>query len=152
MINHWNEIYQQIEATDAQLSGFIQGAGLSALQLKKLQKYIEQWNKSKKMVETFDQFITPFDPIKVESPFDQDDFRYFWKTWKEYLQEQYGRSMRSRMEQMSLDYLSEISENNPDLAVSYLRYAMANGYRSFFKVESKDKTNPAKSDRHGSDF
>jgi hypothetical protein len=152
MINHWNEIYQQIEATDAQLSGFIESAGLSALQLKKLQKYIEQWNKSKKMAEAFDQFITPFDPIKVESPFDQDDFRYFWKTWKEYLQEQYGRSMRSRMEQMSLDYLSEISENNPDLAVSYLRYAMANGYRSFFKVESKDKTNPAKSDRHGSDF
>jgi hypothetical protein len=104
------------------------------------------------MAETFDQFITPLDPIKVESPFDQDDFRYFWKTWKEYLQEQYGRSIRSRMEQMSLDYLSEISENNPDLAISYLRYAMANGYRSFFKVESKDKTNPAKSDRHGSDF
>ena len=90
MINHWNEIYQQIEATDAQLSEFIQGAGLSALQLKKLQKYIEQWNKSKKMAETFDQFITPLDPIKVESPFDQDDFRYFWKTWKEYLQEQFG--------------------------------------------------------------
>jgi hypothetical protein len=152
MINHWNEIYQQIEATDAQLSEFIQGAGLSVLQLKKLQKYIEQWNRSKKMAETFDQFITPLDPIKVESPFDQDDFRYFWKTWKEYLQEQYGRSIRSRMEQMSLDYLSEISENNPDLAISYLRYAMANGYRSFFKVESKDKTNPAKSDRHGSDF
>jgi hypothetical protein len=152
MINHWNEIYQQIEATDAQLSEFIQGAGLSALQLKKLQKYIEQWNKSKKMAETFDQFITPLDPIKVESPFDQDDFRYFWKTWKEYLQEQFGRSIRSRMEQMSLDYLSEISDNNPDLAISYLRYAMANGYRSFFKVESKDKTNPAKSDRHGSDF
>jgi hypothetical protein len=152
MINHWNEFYQQIEATDTQLSEFIQSAGLSALQIKKLQKYIEQWNKSKKMAEAFDQFIAPLDSIKVESPFDQDDFRYFWKTWKEYLQEQYGRSMRSRMEQMSLDYLSEISENNPDLAVSYLRYAMANGYRSFFKVESKDKTNPAKSDRHGSDF
>ena len=152
MINHWNEIYQQIEATDAQLSEFIQGAGLSVLQLKKLQKYIEQWNKSKKMAETFDQFITPLDPIKVESPFDQDDFRYFWKTWKEYLQEQFGRSIRSRMEQMSLDYLYEISEGNTDLAISYLRYAMANGYRSFFKVESKDKTNPAKSDRHGSDF
>ena len=152
MINHWNEFYQQIEATDTQLSEFIQSAGLSALQIKKLQKYIEQWNKSKRMAEAFDQFIAPLDSIKVESPFDQDDFRYFWKTWKEYLQEQFGRSMRSRMEQMSLDYLSEISENNPDLAISYLRYAMANGYRSFFKVESKDKTNPAKSDRHGSDF
>jgi hypothetical protein len=56
------------------------------------------------------------------------------------------------MEQMSLDYLSEISENNPDLAISYLRYAMANGYRSFFKVETKDKVSPPKSDKYGSDF
>jgi hypothetical protein len=152
MINQWNEIYKQIEVTDTELSEFIQSAGLSALQLKKLQKYIGQWNKSKKMTEVFDQFFAPLDPIKVKPPFDQDDFRYFWKTWKEYLQEQFGRSIRSRMEQMSLDYLYEISEGNTDLAISYLRYAMANGYRSFFKVESKDKTNPAKSDRHGSDF
>ena len=152
MINHWNEIYQQIEVTDTKLSEFIETAGLSALQLKKLQKYSCEWNKSKKLAEAFDQFITPLYPIKVKSPFDQDDFRYIWKTWKEYMQEQHGRLMRSRMEQISLDYLAELSEGNPDLAISYLRYAMANGYRSFFKVELKDKANPAKSDRHGSDF
>jgi len=152
MITNWNEICRQVSLLENKLLEFIDNATLSASQQKKLQKYIVEWNKFKKMNESFDQFIAPLDPIKVESPFDQEDFRYIWKTWKEYMQEQFGRSMRSRMEQMSLDYLSEISENNPDLAVSYLRYAMANGYRSFFKVESKDKTNPAKSDRHGSDF
>lgn len=152
MITNWNEICRQVSLLENKLLEFIDNATLSASQQKKLQKYIVEWNKFKKMNESFDQFIAPLDPIKVESPFDQEDFRYIWKTWKEYMQEQFGRSMRSRMEQMSLNYLSEISENNPDLAVSYLRYAMANGYRSFFKVESKDKTNPAKSDRHGSDF
>ncbi len=152
MINHWNEIYQQIETTDNKLSMFIEGAGLSALQLKKLQKYICEWNKSKKMAEAFDQFIVPFDPIKIKSPFNQDEFRNFWKTWKEYLQEQHGKLMRSRMEQTSLDYLAEISGGDPELAISYLKYAIANGYRSFFKVETKDKTNPAKSDRYGSDY
>lgn len=152
MINHWNEICQQIEASENKLSEFIENAGLSASQLKKLQKYICEWNKSKKLAEAFDQFIAPFDPIKVKSPFNQDDFRYIWKTWKEYMQEQHGRIMRSRMEQISLDYLAEISEGNPDLAISYLRYAMANGYRSFFRVETKDKANPPKSDKYGSDF
>ena len=152
MINHWNEICKQIEVSENKLSEFIDSAGLSALQLKKLQKYINEWNKSKKLAEAFDQFIAPLDPIKINSPFDLDDFRYFWKTWKEYMQEQHGQLMRSRMEQMSLDYLAEISESNPDLAISYLRYAMANGYRSFFRVETKDKANPPKSDKYGSDF
>ena len=152
MINQWNALCQQVSLLETKLLEFVENATLSASQQKKLQKYICEWNKFKKLNEDFDQYLSPSDPIKVKSPFDQDDFRYIWKTWKEYTQEQHGRMMRSRMEQMSLDYLAEISESNTDLAISYLRYAMANGYKSFFKVETKDKTNPAKSDKYGSDF
>jgi len=152
MIPHWNEICAQIEASELKISEFVATAGLSATQNKKLQKFICEWNKTKKMAEAFDQFISPVDPIKVETPFDQDDFRYIWKTWKDYMCEQHGRLMRSRMEQMSLDYLADISGSNPDLAISYLRFAMANGYKSFFKVDEKAKTTPPKSDKNGSDY
>lgn len=152
MIPHWNEIFAQIESSETKLSEFTTNAGLSATQLKKLQKFIVEWNKTKKLANAFDDFISPVDPIKVESPFDQDDFRYIWKTWKEYLCEQHGKLMKSRMEQMSLDYMEEISGSNPDLAIGYLRFAMANGYKSFFKVESKDKTTPLKPDKNGSDY
>jgi len=152
MIATWNLFCAQIETAEAKLQQFIETAGLSALQLKKLQKFTCEWNKLKKMAELFDQFVAPLDPIKVESPFDQEDFRYIWKTWKEYLREQHGRLMRSRMEQISLDYLAEISENNPDLAISYLRFAMANGYKGFFKVEANSKTTPPKVDKDGSNW
>lgn len=152
MLTHWNEICTQIEASDHRLTEFIDGAGLSVTQLNKMRKFSLEWNKFKKMAKVFDQFLVPLDPIEIESPFDQDDFRYIWKTWKEYMHEQHGRLMRSRMEQMSLHYLAEISDNDPDLAISYLRFAMANGYRSFFKVTNKDKSTPPKSDKHGSDF
>lgn len=152
MITHWNEICKQIESSDCKLSEFIEKGGLSVTQISKLKKFSCEWNKFKKMVNEFDEFLAPVDPIKVESPFDQDDFRYIWKTWKEYMSEQHGKLMRSRMEQMSLDYLAEISESNSDLAISYLRYAMANGYKSFFKVDTKDKANPPKSDKNGSDY
>jgi hypothetical protein len=152
MIKTWNEFCTQIEASDGKLSEFIETAGLSALQIKKLQKFTYEWNKLKKMAEQFDQFVAPLDPIKVESPFDQDDFRYIWKTWKEYRQEQHGLLMKSRMEQMSLDYLAEISETNPDIAISYLRFAMAGGYKSFFKVDDKAKSTPPKTDKNGSDY
>lgn len=152
MIKHWNEICAQIETSEGKLQEFIGSSGMSASQLKKLQKFIDEWNKIKKQAEAFDKFITPLDPIKIESPFDQDDFRYIWKMWKEYLQEQHGILMRSRMEKMGLEYLSDISDNNPDLAINYLRFAMKSGYKSFFKVEEKDNTTPPKINRDGSDF
>lgn len=152
MITRWNEIIEQLHTSEDKLQEFIELAGLSASQLKKLNKFIAEWNKTKKMAEQFDKFISPVDPIKVESWCDQEDFRYIWKTWKDYLTEQHGKLMRTRMEQMSLDYLAEISESDPDRAISYLRYAMANGYRSFFKIDKKDTEKPAKSDKNGGDW
>ena len=152
MIKNWNDICTQIDTSEEKLQEFIESAGLSALQVKKLQKFTKEWNKTKKLAELFDQFISPVDPIKVESPFDQEDFRYIWKMWKEYLSEQHGILVRSRMEQASLDFLSEISENDPDRAISYIRFAMKGHYRSFFKVEEKDKSKPPKANKDGSDF
>lgn len=103
------------------------------------------------MAEQMDQFISPVDPIKVESPFDQEDFRYMWKMWKEYLTEQHGVLMRTRMEQASLDFLSEISENNPDKAIDAIRFAMKSNWKSLYKIEEKDKSTP-KTDKNGSDW
>lgn len=152
MITQWNEISTQLELSEKKMDEFIEKSGLAATQLNRLKKFICEWNKMKKLLIAFDEFIAPLDPIEIESPFDQDDFRYIWKTWKEYNREQHGRLIRSRMEQMSLHYLAEISENNPDLAIGYLRFAMANGYKSFFKVDPKDKTTPPKSSKNGSDY
>ncbi|MGQ7871361.1 hypothetical protein [Sunxiuqinia sp. sy24] len=150
MINNWNNICTQIETAEGKLQGFIEAAGLSALQAKKLEKFTKEWNKTKKMAEDFDQFIAPVDPIKVESPFDQDDFRYIWKMWKEYLAEQHRIMVRSRMEQASLEFLAEISDNNPDKAIDTIRFAMKSNWKSLYKVESK--TTQPKEDNNGSDF
>lgn len=142
MLNHWNTLCERLATTDNNLNNFIETAGLSALQIKKMQKFIKEWNGVKNLAEDFDRFVNPIDPIKVESPFDQDDFRYIWRTWKEYLQEEHGITMRSRREQMALDLLSELSENNPDKAIYFLRFAMGNGYRKFFIVDDNAKRSP----------
>ena len=148
MINHWNEICTRILLSEEMLQEFIETAGLSALQVKKLQKFTKEWNQFKKLAEQFDKFVTPVDPIKVESWCDQEDFRYMWRMWKEYLAEQHGILMRSRMEQASLDYLNEISEGNVDKAISYIRFAMKGPYRSFFKVDEQSKSQPEKVTEH----
>ena len=150
MIKHWNELCTQIESTNEQLEEFIDAGGLSALQGKKLQKFTKEWNGLKKMAEQFDQFVSPVDPIEVETPFDQEDFRYIWRMWKEYLTEQHGILMRSRREQMSLELLSDLSGNDVDKAINYLRFAMAHGYRKFFIVDEKAKSTPEKVTEDGS--
>ena len=154
MLKHWNKFCEQITAAEAKLQEFLTGGGLSALQLKKLQKFIKDWNDLKAMADDFDRFVNPIDPIKVESPFDQDDFRYIWRTWKEYLSEEHGITMRSRREQMALDLLAELSENNPDRAIWFLRFAMGHGYRKFFIVSEKDKSTPEpqKTSKDGSNW
>lgn len=151
MIDHWNDIWNQIETSEGKLQDFLQTSGLSAIQLKKLQKFIREWNKVKKMAEVFDQFITPVNPIEVESPFDQDDFRYMWKMWKEYLQEQHGLLIRSRMEQASLEYLSDISGNDVDKAINIIRFCMKSGWRGIY-ANMKEKSNTEKPSKDGSDF
>lgn len=154
MLKHWNKFCEQITAAEAKLQEFLTNGGLSALQLKKLQKFIKDWNDLKAKADDFDRFVNPIDPIKVESPFDQDDFRYFWKYWKEYLQEEHGVSMRSRREQMTLDYLAEISNNNPDTAIYILRFAMKSGAKNFFVVtEQAQRTpEPQKNSKDGSNW
>ena len=144
MIQHWNDITTQVEVADKKLLDFVNNSGQSVTQLNKIKKFFGEWNKMKKLMEDFDTYLSPVDPIKVESPFDHEDFRLIWKRWKDYLCEQHGRLMRSRMEQEALTYLAEIADNNYLLAIGYLRFAMANGYKSFFKVEEKQKSTPPK--------
>ncbi|MCL1942566.1 MAG: hypothetical protein FWF54_03330 [Candidatus Azobacteroides sp.] len=148
----WQAICEIINTADAKLEEFMLSAGLSTLQINKLNKFIKEWNNLKKSADSFDQFLTPVSPIEVEYPFEQDDFKYTWKIWKEYLREQHGIYIRSRAEQQSLLYLNEISEGNADKAVCYLRYAMAFTYRFFFKVEKKDTVNPPNNNNNDSDF
>jgi hypothetical protein len=68
------------------------------------------------------------------------------------LREQHGTFVRSRMEQMGLQYLEKISEGNADLAIDYLRFAMATGYPRFFKPSEKQKSTPEKIDKDGSNW
>ena len=147
MINLWTEIWQQFENSEAKLSDFIENAGLSASQVNRFKKFLCEWTKLKKKAEIFEEHIAPLEPYKVEHPFSQDDFRHTWKIWKEYLQEQHSKLMKSRWEQMSLNHLAEISENNSDLAISYLRYAMARGAQNFFKVDEKQKMGQPKTSK-----
>lgn len=152
MISKWEEFWKQLEATDKELTEFLENGGLSSLSHTKAKKFINAWNKQKKMASELDQYISPVAPAQVEIPFKSSKFTEMWSRWKDYLLEQHGQLIRSRSEISALEHLKKITKGNDELAIECLRYAMANRYRNFFLVEDKDNKMPATGDNSGSAF
>lgn len=94
----------------------------------------------------------PIEPVDIKLPFEEEEFQQTWQYWKEYRLETFGKTYKSREEQKVLDYLDDISEGSPDMAIRYLNFAMAGSYPKFFKVTDNSYTNPPKEITHDSDF
>jgi len=112
----------------------------------------KSWDKAHALVNDLGVFILPVESLLVKIPeaYDNADFLHTWSFYKEYLQEQHGISMRSRMEIKALKLLVEISENDPLRAVKYMEYAIAKGFKGFFKVD--DSAKPTKGKDYDPDF
>lgn len=152
MLQLWNNIWQQLEAATTELNECLDN-GLPAIAQQKLSKFIREWDKLKEQAMALDEKMqNPIEPIDIKLPFEEEEFDKIWKFWKEYRLESFGKTYKSREEQKVLDYLDEISQGNPDVAIKYLNFAMSGGYPKFFKVSDKNYTNPPKEISHDSDF
>lgn len=109
----------------------------------KLASLNKAWKKMQTSLNEMDKFITPVKSVEVKSAMLNDPvFRESWTLWKEYLNEQHGIFMRSRAELVGLKRLMDISDNNPQLAVTYLEYSMSRLEKAFYKVDSKEEKMP----------
>lgn len=144
MLTKWNEYWKQIESCDKELNDFLENGGLSSIALSKARKFLSAWSKQKKMAYELDQYISPVEPLLFELPFQSEQFAEMWSRWKDYLSEQHGQLLKSRSEKSALEHLYKLSKGNDDVAVDFLRYAMANRYRNFFYIEAVDTKQPAK--------
>lgn len=142
MQDKWNEYWQQLEKCDQELNTFLENGCLSTIAAGKARKFLDAWNKQKKLAADFDKYITPVEALQVEIPFKSTQFADMWKRWKDYLSEQHGQLMRSRSEQSALEHLNKIAKSDDARAIEYLRYAMANRYRNFFAIDEKDASMP----------
>jgi hypothetical protein len=142
MMTFWDSLSV---ANDA-LNGFIKG-GLPSMTEKRHKEFVRQWNKMKDRASSLCQQIekeadTNIEPVEVVLPWNTDSFQEAWQKWKEYLEEQHKKYMKSRMEYAALAYLKKLSEGQEDIAIEYLQFAMANGYPRFFKVTTKNYEQP----------
>lgn len=141
MLQHWDNIWKQLEASDKELEVFLESGGLTNSMIKKFNGFVKNWNSLKKMMEDFDQFVTPIEPITNILPWETDDFANVWKFWKEYLQEQHGQIMRSRAEKMALAYLEQLADSNEENACKIIEFTCYIRAKSFILPPKKKEDN-----------
>lgn len=149
MIKRWKALYKCVGSFQESLQGFFSVVTVPGPYNSKMKELVKAWADICKFMNELDEFITPVEPLQLTAIEDKK-LSDTWHTWKEYLQEQHGFSMRSRMEHYSLQLLTRLSAGDPAKAVEYLEYAMSRGYRNFFKPDEKQAEKEAVKD--GSDF
>lgn len=104
---------------------------------KAIKKLIDLWTKIINQRNELDKYMEPIPAIDIKLPFKSEEFAEMWKTYKEYLQEDYGIVIGSRRESIMLNNIKKMSDNNEKRALDMLELFIANGYKSMFKPSDK---------------
>ena len=98
------------------------------------------WKRVVETSDTIEELIgSSLQPLPVEFPWQDKEFRQLWQTYKEYLEEQHHIVMESRMEAMRLKMLLKLSKNQRDIAIASLEFYMAYGTPNIFEVNLNDE-------------
>lgn len=75
-------------------------------------------------------------------PWESTEFKTQWQHWKTYKAHEFGFTYQSsQSEQAALTQLAGKAENNMATAIAILHQSMANGWKGFFPLQQKHKTN-----------
>ena len=152
MKEKWEQFSTEVEKSNSELNDFLSNAGLNTLVLKKAEKFVKQWNSTKKLALEIEKYILVVDPLEIQFPFKNERLSEMWQRWKDYLSEQHGQLIRTRSEKSAIEHLMELAKGDEEKAVKFLRYAMTNRYKNFFAIEEKETKQPDKRETKGSDF
>jgi hypothetical protein len=152
MKDKWEHFSAEVEKSNKELNDFLSNGGLNSLALKKAEKFVKQWNSTKKLAIEIEKHIMVVDPLEIQFPFKTERLTEMWQRWKDYLSEQHGQLIRTRSEKSAIEHLMELAKGDEEKAVKFLRYAMTNRYKNFFAIEDKDTKQPDKRETKGSDF
>lgn len=138
----WKRLWEALDTSAKELNGFLSG-GLPVAAQRGMKKFVKAFDNVKAIAERLDgAIVCPIEPLAVEMPWQEVEFRALWAFWKDYRLEKYHIAYASREEKKSLEYLKEISDGDCEKAKSFLNFAMAKGYKNFFVPSEKSKYQP----------
>lgn len=150
----WDKTFENLTTLGQMLDDLLQILPQSASFKKRSTRIRRKWNQIQGNVTELDEYISSqVDALDVKLPFDTEKFFEAWQYWKEYLIEQHNIRMKSRYEIMALQELVQINDNDQQECIRCLKYAMAHGYRKFFKLDPKQSNQePIKQESNDPDF
>ena len=152
MKKNWDKLTKTLSDFEAELNIFLRSPNIPISLAKKAMTLKKSWDLAIKQVNAFEQFMSPIEEIALTLPEGvSEKFIETWCIYKDYMIEQHGIIMRSRMELYRLKKLFEYSNNDPEIAIKYLEYYMT-GYKSVFKVIDSKKYENENTEPHISDF
>lgn len=105
------------------------------------------WKKVVETSDTIEELLgSAVQPLPVEFPWQDAEFRRLWQIYKEYLEEQHHIVMESRMEAARLKLIRKFSKNQRTAAIDAIEFYMALGTVNVFEVNF---TNDEKQDDNG---
>lgn len=135
MKKQWDDFTEKLKDFRSPLEDMMQELPLSKKYYRMKVKIEKQWKELSRAFEKVDVFINDtIESVPVDSPWASDDFKKTWHRYKEYLKEQHGVIMKSRMEIARLEWLKKNTEDNPELAITWMKYWMARGSEAIYKV------------------
>lgn len=138
------DVYDIAVLCNVELCDYIE-KGTTISQRLKLEKFVDAWKRLtdiiKELAQTKQsiedkQLIVP--PVPVDCPFKSDVFTEAWKGWKDYLIEQHGIVLFSRVERMQLYVLNKYSDNNEDRAIQIINLCIARLYKTIYNFTDND--------------
>lgn len=108
----------------------------------------EAWGQVMESTEEIDTLVTEsVQPLPVDFPWRDKEFTDHWRLYKEYLQEQHGIAMRSRMEIARLKAIRAICNDDRQLFIRSVDAYMAVGATGIFSVNFESLHNKSTDDQ-----
>lgn len=96
---------------------------------------LKAWKVVTASIDDLDDVITgSVQPLPVNFPWRDRDFIKYWQLYKDYLVEQHGIVMKSRMEQARLEEIRKFSGDDRQVFINTLNFYMALGSAGIFQV------------------
>ena len=142
----WELITKNIQELGLTIEDLLEMLPMGKKYFKAKQTIEKQWREIGRSVDKFDPFISDLiDSIPINHPWNNDEFLKTWQLYKDYLFEQHGIRMKSRMEQQRIEWFITNTNGDHKKAVQWLKFFMASGHSSLFIPKNISLENDTKS-------